>query len=158
MQPIKRETISRTIRWAGIYFLMAQYNRIATVDFTNSLPQVTNQFIQSFVLSSGREIAIEVADEANAERDVIEIVAVDVASGELNYPPIADLDLAITGRSPISNDKMISKAIRHAPDVPMIIIKYPGVTLASSTVVHHDIFPAIPGDARVIDRPAHGWS
>lgn len=67
-----------------------------SVDFADSLSKIPDQLVQGVVLRSGGEIAIEIADQTDAEGDVIEIVAVDVSAGELDHPPIPNLDLAIT--------------------------------------------------------------
>lgn len=158
MQPIEWKPISGAIGGTRVYLFVTQHNRVAAVDFAHPLSKISNQFVQGFVLRPGGEIAIEVSHQANAERDVIEIVAVDVSACELNYPTIADFDLPVSARGPVTNDEMVGKAVRHPPDVPVIVVKDPGVTLASSAIVNHDIFPAVPGDTRLIDRPAHSWS
>ena len=66
-----------------------------TVDFADPSSKISNQFVQGFVLSSGRKITIKIAHQANTDRDVVEIVTVDVSAGELNDPSIANFDLAV---------------------------------------------------------------
>jgi hypothetical protein len=158
MQPIEWKTISGAIGGTRVYLFVTQHNRVAAVDFADPLSKISNQFVQGFVLSSRGEIAIEITHQANAERNVIEIVAVDVSACELNYPTIADFDLPVSARGPVTNDEMIGKAVRHSPDVPMIVVEDPGIALPSPAVVDHDILPAVPGDARFIDGPAHSRS
>jgi hypothetical protein len=47
---------------------------------------------------------------------------------------------------------MISKAVLHSPDMPMIIIKDPRVSLSSTAIVDDYIFPSVSRDTRIIDR------
>jgi hypothetical protein len=47
---------------------------------------------------------------------------------------------------------MISKAVRHSPDMPMIIIKDPRVSLSSTAIVDDDIFPSVSLDTGIVDR------
>ena len=82
----------------------------------------------------------------------------DMAAGELDYPPVANLDLAISGRGTVANDKMVGETIRHAPDMAVIVVKDPGVSLASPTIVNHNVFPPIPGHSCIIDGPTHSGS
>ena len=82
----------------------------------------------------------------------------DMAAGELNHPAVANLDLAVAGRGTVANDKMVGETIRHAPDVAVIVVKDPGVPLASPAIVHHDVFPAIPGHSGVINGSPHSGS
>ena len=60
-----------------------------------TIPQIANQFFGGFELGAGWLIAIEIAYEANAEPDVVHIIAVNVATIDLSAPAIANLDPAI---------------------------------------------------------------
>src|SRR5580704_18449829 len=79
----------------------------------------------------------------------------DMAASELNYPSVANLDLAIARRGPVANNEMISETVRHTPNVAMIVIKNPGVSLASPAIVHHDVLPTIPCYSSIIDGSTH---
>src|SRR6516225_6433561 len=51
---------------------------------------------------------------------------------------------------------MVSQSIRHFANMTMVVVEDAGVTLARPAVVNDDIFPAIAGDARVIDCFSNG--
>ena len=116
---------------------------IAIVDFPAALPQVTDQFFTGIELCPGRLIAIKIAYQANAESDVVEIIAVNMSAVYLTAPSIAHFNLAITGGCAVADDKVISKPVLHPANSTMVIIKYPRVPLPRAAVVHHDEFPAV---------------
>ena len=101
-------------------------------------------------------IAVEIADQTNPERDVVQVIAVDVAAVDLTPPTIAHFDLAVAGRSSVANHEMISKSVLHPTNMPVVIIERGRVSLTSSAVVHDDVLPATPRDWRAIDLGAHG--
>ena len=67
------------------------------VAFPAALLQISNQLLARFELRTGRLIAIEIAHETNAERDVVQIIAVHMPAVYLAPPSIADFDLAVAG-------------------------------------------------------------
>src|SRR5260370_36203298 len=79
----------------------------------------------------------------------------DMVASKLNQPSVANLDLAVAGRGAVANNEMISETIRHAPNVAMIVIKNPGVPLASPAIVHHDVLPTLPGYSSIINGSTH---
>src|SRR5258708_37843059 len=79
----------------------------------------------------------------------------DMAASQLNHPSVANLDLAVARRGAVANHEMISETVRHAPNVAMIVIKNPGVSLASPAIVHHDVLPTIPGYSSIINGSTH---
>ena len=114
------------------------------VGLAATFAQVTNQFFTGVELGLGWLIAIEITDQTNAERDVVEVITVDVAAVDLPAPAVADFDLAVAGGSAVADYEMISEPVRHPPDMPVIIIECACVSLSCSTVVHHDKLPATP--------------
>jgi len=46
-------------------------DRVAIVDLAATLPQVVDEFLAALKLRARRLVAIEIADQTNAERDVI---------------------------------------------------------------------------------------
>ena len=76
---------------------MWAHRNVVPVDLAATFAQVINQFFARFELAAGGLIAIEIADEANSERDVVQIIAVNVAAVDLSPPAIADLDFAVAG-------------------------------------------------------------
>ncbi len=61
--------IGRPTRW--IHFPMRLHDRIMIVDLAAALPQITNQFFAAIELHARRLITIEIANQTNAERDVV---------------------------------------------------------------------------------------
>ena len=121
---------------------MWPHRYLAPVDFAATFPQIADQFFARIELRACWLVPIKIAHQANAQRNVIQIIAVHMASIDLAPPAIADLDLAITGRCSISNHKMISKTILHTANMPVIIIKRARVPLPCAAVVHHYELPA----------------
>jgi len=97
-------------------------------------------------------VAVKIAHQADAERDAVEIIAVDMTAINLASPPVAHFDLAIASRGAVTNDKVIGEAIRHPPHVPVIIIEHGGVALARAAVMHSNELPAAAYDRGAIDR------
>jgi hypothetical protein len=127
---------------------------IMAIDLSAALPQIPDQFFAGLELPARRLIPVEVADQANAKGDVIQVIAVDMAAVNLAAPAIANFDFAVSGGSSIPDDEMISKAVLHAADVAVVIIKNPRAPLPSPAVVHNNELPAAPHDWRAIDLSA----
>ena len=75
------------------------------------------------------------------------MAAVDLAS-----PTIAHFDLTISSRCSVTNDEVISKAILHAPDMPMVVIENARVALSGAAIMHDNELPATPFHRRTPDR------
>ena len=101
-------------------------------------------------------VAVEIADQTNPERDVVQIIAVDVSAVDLPPPTVAHFDLTVTGRSSVADDEMISESVLHPAKMPVIIIERSRISLTRSAVVHDNVLPATPRDWRAIDLGAHG--
>ena len=112
------------------------------IDFPAPLPQIIDQLFARLQLTARRLTAIEIAYQTNAERDVVEIIAVHMATVNLAPPAIADFDLAVAGRGSISNDEVVGQSIPHSTDLSMIIIESSCVSLTCPAVVHDDEFPS----------------
>jgi len=123
--------------------------------FAATLSQVTNQFLATIELRARRLIAVEIADQTNPERDVVEVITVDVAAVNLSSPAVPHFDLAVAGRCSVADHEMISESVLHPPEMPMVIIERGGIALTGSTVVHDDVLPAAARDRRAIDLRAH---
>ena len=74
-----------------------------------------------------------------------------MAAVDLAPPTIAHFDLTITSRCSVTNDEVISKAILHAPDMPMIIIENARVALSRAAIMHDNELPATPFHRRAPD-------
>ena len=134
---------------------MWSHRYLASVGFAAAFTQVTNEFLARFELCARGLISIEIAHETNAERNIVQIIAVHVATIDLTTPTVAHFYLPVPGRRAIPDHEMISKPVLHSADVPMVIIEYAGVALAGSTIVHDDELPATPFHGRASDRFDH---
>ena len=76
---------------------MRPYGDIAPVDFAATFSQVADEFFARIELRAGWLVAIEIAYQANAERNVVQIIAMDMPAVDLAPPAIADFDLAVAG-------------------------------------------------------------
>jgi hypothetical protein len=126
-------------------------NDVVSRDLAAALPQVTDQFFARFELCSRGLVAIEIAHQTDAERDVVQVIAVDMAAVDLAAPTVSHFDLAVASRCPVANHEVISEPVLHSPDMSMIIIEYPRVALARATVMNHNKLPTAPLDRRPAD-------
>ena len=121
---------------------MRPHGDITPVDFAAAFSQVADEFFARVELRARWLIAIKIADEANAERNVVQIIAMYMAAVDLAPPAIADFDLAITCRRAIANHEMIGETILHSADMPMVVIKNARVSLPCPAVMHDNELPA----------------
>ena len=120
-----------------------------------TLPQVTDQFLARVELCARRLVAIEVADQTNAECNVVQIIAVHVTAIDLPPPAVTHLDLTIAGRCSVADHEMISESILHSADVPMVVIENAGVPLSCAAVVHDNVLPTRSRNRGTIDCRPH---
>ena len=95
VEPVERKTVSRAIGGARIYFFVSSYDRIFSIHFADPAPEITDQLIERFIFRLGRQVPIEVPHQADADRDIVEIIAVNVSAVQLPDPTVADLDLTV---------------------------------------------------------------
>jgi len=119
-------------------------NDVVSRDLAAALPQVADQFFARFELCPRGLVAIEIAHQTDAERDVVQVIAVDMAAVDLAAPAVSHFDLAVAGRCPIANDEVISEPILHPPDMSMVIIEDPRVALARAAIMHDNKLPTAP--------------
>ena len=120
------------------------------IDLSAALSQIADQFFTGLQLPACWLIPVEVADQTNAKSDVIQVIAVDVTAIDLATPAIANFDFAVSSGGSISDNEMISKAVLHAADVAVVIIKNSRASLPSPAVVHNNELPAPPHHWRTI--------
>jgi hypothetical protein len=120
---------------------MRPHGNISSVDLPAALSQITNEFFARFELRTCWLVPIEIAHQTNTERNVVQVIAVHVAAVDLAPPAIAYFYLAIACRCSVANHEMISEAVLHPPDVPMIIIEHARISLPGSTIVYDDELP-----------------
>ena len=127
-----------------------------SLGFAHAIPQVGDKLFKCPDLGLGRSVAIEVADKADAERDVIEIVTGDMASVELGRPAVSCLDLTISRSVAVPDHKMIGQSIFHVADAEMINVEDPCISLSGAAVVNDDIFPTTPVHRGVVNGRTRG--
>ena len=128
---------------------------VMRIDFPAAFPQIIDQLFARLQLTPRRLTAIEIANQTNAERDVVQIVAVDMPAVDLAPPAIAHFDLAVARRSPITDDEMIGEPVLHPANMPVIIIENTGAALSCATVVYDNELPATPHNRRPVDFISH---
>ncbi len=79
----------------------------APVRLAAAFSQVADEFFARIELSARRLAAIEVAHQTDAERDVVQVIAVHVAAVDLTAPAIPYFDLAVTARCSVADHEMI---------------------------------------------------
>jgi hypothetical protein len=104
--------------------------------------QVADEFFARVELRARWLVAIKIAYQTNAERNVVQIIAVHVAAVDLTPPAVAYFNLAVARRSAVADHKMIRKTILHPADASMIIIKSPRVSLPRAAIMHDNELPA----------------
>lgn len=71
------------------------HGNCAPLGFAAAFSQVANEFLARVELCACRLVPVEIAYQTNAERDVVQIIAVHVAAVDLTAPTVADFDLAV---------------------------------------------------------------
>jgi hypothetical protein len=155
MQPIQGESIPGAIGGAGVDLFVPADDGVAAIDFADPLAKVAKQLVQSLILSLGGQIPIEIADQTDPDRYIVQVIAMDMATGELAYPTVADFDLSIAGGGTVADYEMVGEAVRHLTHAPMVVIENSRISLSCPAVVDDNIFPAITGYSSLVDRPAH---
>ena len=82
----------------------------AAIRFPATLAQIPDQFVRRLELRARRFIAIEIAHQTDAERNVVQVIAVDVAAVDLASPAIADFDLAVARGGAVADNEMVGEA------------------------------------------------
>jgi hypothetical protein len=128
----------------------------ASVGLTATVSQISDEFLACVKLRSCWLATIEIADQTNAERNVVQIIAVHVPAVDLATPAIAHFNLAVSRGRSVPDHKMIGKTILHPAHVPVIIIEDTRVALPCAAIMHHNELPATPFHRRASDRVDHG--
>ena len=159
MQPSVGKVVSRAICGParGVDFAVRFDDRPLTIDFANALTQVADELVQGVELFLSGLFLIEVADEADAEGDVVEVVAVDMAAIDLAGPSAANFDFSVARGGAVADHKLIGKAVGHFAHIRVVEFKGFGIALAGAAVVHHDVAPAGFLDGSAVDLFAKGF-
>ena len=124
----------------------------APVGLTATFPQVADEFLACVKLRARRLATIEIADQTNAERNVVQIITVHVSAVDLATPAIAHFNLAVSCGCSVPDHEMIGETILHPPDMPVVVIKNARVSLPCPAIMHDDELPATAFHRRTPDR------
>ena len=156
-EPRIRKIIARAIRgparWVDFAVWLHRYS--TSLSFAAAVSQIANEFLTCVELCARRLVSIEIAYETNAERDVIQIIAVNMTAVDLAPPSIADFDLAVAGRCAVPDNEVIGETVLHAANMLVVIIKHTRIALPRAAVVHDNELPSTPLHRRAPDRVDH---
>jgi len=129
----------------------AHRNR-ASIGLTATISQIADEFLACVKLRARWLATIEIADQTDAERNVVQVIAVHVPAVDLAAPPIAHFNLAVSRGRSVPDHKMIGETILHSAHVPVIIIEDTRIPLPCAAVMHHNELPATSFHWRASDR------
>ena len=135
---------------------MGFHDHLFAFRFTDAISEEADEFLERLELFGGRFVVVVVADETNADADIVQVVAVDVAACLLDFPAVTDLDLSIASGGSVADHEVIGEAVLHFADAAVVIFECLGVTLARTAVVNDDVFPASFGDRWAVDLVSEG--
>lgn len=150
-QPTKREAVAWAICGLGVDFLVSKDDGGLAFDLADTTTEIGAEFVECSHLILGGCVSVEIAHETDAERDVVQVVARDMAAVDLSSPPVSDFDFSIARGISIADDEVVGEAILHFANASVVDIKNPGVSLAGATVMNDDVFPASALDIGIID-------
>ena len=150
-EPAEGEAVARAICGLGVDFLVAENDGGLAFDLADTAPEVGAEFIKGPELILGGCIPVEITDETNTDRDVVQVVASDMAAVDLSGPPVSDFDLAISRGIAIADDEMVGEAVLHFANASVVDIENTRVSLAGATIVNDDVFPASALDLGIVD-------
>lgn len=123
---------------------MWPHGNVAPVGLAATFAQVADELFARFELRARWLVAIKIAYQANAERNVVQVIAVHVTAVDLAPPAIAHFDLAVAGGRSVADHEMVGKTVLHPADMSMIIIESTSVSLPRSAIMHDNKLPAAP--------------
>lgn len=125
------------------------------VNFPAALPKISNQLFARIELLRRGLVAIKIADQTNADRDIVQIIAVDMATINLSSPAVSNFDLAVPSRGAVADNEMVGETVFHSSNMAMVVIENTRVALARTAVVHDDELPSPLHHSRMIDLVAN---
>ena len=130
---------------------MRPHRDLSSVDLAATFSQVADEFFACIELRTRWLVAIEIADQTNAERNIVQIIAVHMAAVDLASPAIAYFDLTVAGGSSVADHEMVCEPVLHPANMPVIIIKHARVSLPCATVMDNNELPTTPFHRRASD-------
>ncbi len=102
--------------------------------------QFFEQRLQAGHLGWSWFFVIKIANQANADADLVQFFAGEMPALELMFPAVADEDLAVGHAVPVADDKVIGEAVFH-PALAVKAVEGFGRADARAAVRDHDVFP-----------------
>ena len=124
----------------------------AALGLAAAVAQIANEFLARVELCARGLVPIEIAHQTNAERDVVQIIAMHVAAVDLTPPALTDFDLAVTGRRSVTDHEMIRKTVLHPANMSMVVIEHARVALSRAAVMYDNELPPTPFHRCAPDR------
>jgi hypothetical protein len=124
---------------------------LGALGFAHTISEESDEFLKGLELLRSWLVVVEIADEADADADVVEVITVNMAAGELNFPAIADFDLSISGGRSVPDDEVVGEAVLHFSDAAVVVVERFRVALSGAAIVDHDVLPASFGDGRTVN-------
>ena len=151
VKPTVGKTIARAVGRSGVDLLVGMDDRLLPLGLPNTVAQVGDQLLQRTHLSFGGCVAVEVADEADAKGDVVEVVTGHVAAVDLLGPAIANLDLTVTRAMAVADHEVVCQPVLHVTHAEVVDLKDAGISLTGAAVVDDDIFPSASAHRSPVD-------
>lgn len=95
VHPAVGKTVAGTVGWLGIDFAVGLDDNHTSLAFSHAVSHIANEFLERGELCGSRLAAVEIADKANAEGNVIEMVAGHMSAVDLSFPTGTDFNFAI---------------------------------------------------------------
>ena len=130
---------------------MRPHRNLAPVNFAATFAEIADEFLARIELRASWLVAIEIADQTNAERNIVQIIAVHVAAVDLTSPAIAYFDLTVAGGSSVADHEMVCQPVLHPANMSVIIIKDARVSLPCAAVMDNNELPTTPFHRRASD-------
>ncbi len=151
MKPAVRKAVSGAVGGLWVDLLVGVDDGLAPLRLPDPVPEIADQLVKCSDLRLGGQVTVEVADQTNAERNVIEVVARDMSTVELSRPPVTDLDGAVSRSVTVTDHEVVGEAILHVADPEVVDVEDPSIPLPCAAVVDNDVFPASPANGSPID-------
>lgn len=151
IEPLQRKSLARTGSRAGVDLSVAFDDGQFSSGTSDPVAQVADEFLKGFHLGFGREIAVVIADEADADGDVVQVIAGNVSAVDLAGPTAAHLDFAKARGCAVADDEVVGETVFHFPRVAVVGVENLGVALPRGAVVNDDVFPPAPSDGGLVD-------
>ena len=130
---------------------MRPHRDLSSVDLAATFSQVADEFFARIELRARWLVAIEIADQTNAQRNIVQIIAVYVAAVDLASPAIAYFDLTVAGGSSVADHEMVCEPVLHSANMSVIIIKDARISLPCAAVMDNNELPTTPFYRRASD-------